>query len=314
MPETLRYNNHILTKGPGLDELLEPGRNVIIVDDFYADYYGDYIFLGYNIYVAVPITSRADTLGLFEAATLLDRGPAVLVCGDEPTQCLYTIAAYEALHGRSPEEAIREAEEHLAAFYARKPARSRPAEEAVKALHWIGRLLGQDRFAAILGVGDNYNYGWGRLHYGETLAWLAEMGASDDAMAAAAIHFLAEGPGAPDRLLELRLQAIGSEALGELLGNMTTRAVETLRSYARGNHQGPAAELALAETLGPGSSEVHYPERRGDTLLIHCALGEQGEPLEACVERAGRAAKLLEGPGAVAGLRRVRIAAPAGPH
>lgn len=309
MPNTLRYNEHILIKGLGLDELLEPGRGVLIVDNFYADYYGDYIFLGYDVYVAVPRIERGDTLGLFNAAALLDRGPMVIVCGDEPEQCLYTIAAHEALHGRDPAEALDEAIERLHGFYGKEPQRSRPAEEALKALHKVGRLLGPDRFAAITGVGDSYNYGWGPLHYGETLAWLAELEASDEALAAASLHFLLEGPGEPQRLLELRLEALTLGALRELLGGLADKALKTLRDYAAGRLEGAAAELALVEKLGPGEGPVLYPERRGDTLLVHCAVDSEGAPAAGCVERVGEAARLLEQVGPIAGVARVRLAA-----
>lgn len=309
MVDTASYQGHILIKGLGLDDVLEPDRSIVIVDDFYADYYGDYIFLGYNVYAAVPVAGRGDALGLFEAAILLDRGPSVLVCGDEPTQCLYVLASHMALHGREPREALEEAERLVSRLYGRGAPRSPAADYAVKALYRLGRILGPDRFAAAVGAGDAYNYGWGRLHYAETLSWLAAIEASDEALAAASVHYLVEGPGEPGKLLDLRVEALGREALGEILGPLAGAALGALRGYAEGRLEGAAAELALVEALRPGGEGALYLERRGETLLVHCPAGEEGEPSRGCVEAAGAAAGLLEKLGSVAGLAGLRLLA-----
>jgi hypothetical protein len=307
VPRTLRYENHVLMKGQGLDHVLEQGRAVLILDDFYADIYGDYIFLGYDVYVTVPLAGRGDTLSLLEAAILLDRGPLVVVCGEEPTACLYAVAAHRALHGAEPEEAIAEARKALAGLYGEEPQPSAPAGYSVKAIHRLGRLLGAERISPMLAAGEAYNYGWGRLHYGEALAWLAAVGASDAALLAGALHFLTEGPGEPTHLLRVRLEALGEETLRELLGARTGEVLETLRGFAQGRAEGPAAELLLVETLGPGGGDILYVERRGEELWLHCRRGSEGEPTRGCVERAGRAAELVEKT-RPAGLSRVRIA------
>lgn len=294
MPRTLRYNNHILIQGQGLDEILEPERGILVVDDFYGDIYGDYIFLGYDVYVTVPNVERGDLVSLVEAAVILDKGPMIVVCGNEPERCLYVIATHAALHGEEPGRALEEAAGELAKLYDRPPRLRKPPMYAVHAAYRLGKLLGIERLSPIIGLGDSYNYGWGSIHYGETNAWLAAMEASDVALLAGALHFLTEGPGEPAHLLRLRLEAVGEKALHELLGGYTQEVVKTLQAFAEGRPEGAAAELLLAETLGPGSGDVDYVERNNRELRVACPTGDQGEPLPSCVERVGKAAKLVE--------------------
>ncbi|NOZ89415.1 MAG: hypothetical protein GXO15_05765 [Crenarchaeota archaeon] len=283
MPETVRHGDHIFLVGPGLDEVIEPGRRIILLDEFYGELYGDYIFLGYDVYSEAPLVERGDLVGLYTAGLVMSRQPSIVVCGKAPVACVAASAAEAVLRGGSWREAASRAAAALEKLYGGE-ARSlpAPAAAALEALERLARLYGVEGLKLLMSLASTYDYGLGRLHYGETLAWTASIGLGDDTLAAASLHFLAEGPGEPRKLLGMRLEALGGrEKIEEAFDGPGARAVELLEKGEPG--------LELVESLNPGGEAPVYAERRGGELLLYCP-GE--EPPKPCAEAAGRAEKL----------------------
>ena len=297
MVETARYGEHVLIIGPGLDDVLEPGRRIIILDDFYSDLYGDYVFLGYDTLVELPRVDRADMIGLHNAALLLDGGAAVVVCGKDPGPCLHSIAAHMVYRrGAQPEEAVAEAARILSSLYGREPEATRQGLAALRGLHAArGAAGGPEPLSIAVSLAANYGYGRGRLHLGEHVSWLAQLGAPREAVLAGLLHFLTESPTGrfdPLDLLETRLDALGEENLAKSIPG-AGEAVRILRDYARGA-QGPEARmLRLVEALEPGGEHVLHLERSNGTVVVECSVDEEGVPAKQCLERVQEAAKLL---------------------
>ena len=299
MPATAKYLNHVFIVGPGLDHVLEPGKRLVILDEYYADIYGEYFFLGYNVLAETIDFNRGDTIGAYTAAILLDGDPAVVVCGEDPRNCVVGLAAYMVLwNNAEPLEAVKRAWSILAKLYPGQGELVLP-QQALAALQGLKAALeaagGRSRLAPLIALASNYEYGRGRLHYGESIAWAAGLGATPPQMLAILLHFLAEGPGGPPAtILRQRLEAVGEANLLSLLGPDTEEALAALRAYCRGDMDNSAAALlALIEELGPGGSSVHHVGREGDRLLVYCRSGKEGEPVKECVEAVGRANELL---------------------
>lgn len=311
MPDTVEYRQHILIRGPGLDEVLEPGRKIVLLDDFYADMYGDYVFLGYDALAETIEAGRADYVGLLAAALLLEGEPGVVVCGDKPDTCLLALAAHMVYKDSlGPEEALRRAARLLARLYGEEPRVGVQGVTGLMGIYASINALGGGAEAAkklsiLLSLAANYEYGRGRLHYGEHVSWLAALNAGREAQLAGLLHFLAEGPGEPRKLLEARLDAIGEERLLAVLGRPEKRALEVLRDYVSLLQTGAARLLALVEALGPGEPHLVHLERRGSKLLVYCMPGSQGEPSRECVAAVEKASKLI--PLKEAGIESIRI-------
>ena len=308
MPKTSKYRDFRVIQGPGLDEVLEPGDRIVLLDDYYADLYGDYIFLGYDTYAAPFRVDRADLAGMHNAAELLDRGPGVVVCGKNPAACLYAIAAREVLDGAGPGEALRSAAGSLEPLYQRSPleARTGPGDAALLGLARSVKALGASGVRVALGLAANYEYGLhGSLHYGETVSWTAVLGAPDEALAAALLHFLVEGPGDPATILRRRLEAVGEASLESAIGPQAESGLAILRSYASGRYENGAAVLALVEALEPGRETLRHIARSGGDLLAYCpGSGEEG-PSRECVSAVDRAQRFFKASGL--GLERARV-------
>ncbi len=297
MVETARYGDHVLIIGPGLDDVLEPGKRIVILDDFYADLYGDYVFLGYDTLVELPRVDRADMIGLHNAALLLDGGPAVVVCGKDPGPCLHSVAAHMVYRrGASPEEALGEASELLAALYGDAPRATPQGTAALRGLHAAREAAGgPEPLSLAVSLAANYGYGRGRLHLGEHVSWLAQLEAPKEAVLAGLLHFLTESPTGrfdPLDLLETRLSAIGEENLAKSIPG-AAEALRILRDYARGARTPEARLLRLVEALEPGGEHVLHLERRGATVLVACSTDAEGVPAKQCLERIQEATKQL---------------------
>ncbi|BES81449.1 hypothetical protein [Pyrodictium abyssi] len=295
MPATARYNNHILIVGPGLDEVLEPGQRILLLDEFYADVYGDYVFLGYDVVAETIDTKRADYVGLYTAAVLLDSEPSVIVCGVSPDQCLLALAAHRVYRsGEEPSKAVEEAATLLEQLYGKMP---RPRIQGLAGLTGLYAALratgGASQLSPIMALALNYEYGRGRLHYGEAVSWLALIGASHTTILAGLLHFLVEGPGSPHELLERRLSTVGEDNLIALLGERGKEALEVLRDYIDRMEHEDSRTLALIEALGPGEPYILHVDRQDGELRVYCRTGEHGEPDKDCVAAIERASKLL---------------------
>jgi len=292
-----RYGQHVLIIGPGLDDFLEPGRRIIILDDFYADIYGDYVFLGYDTLVENPRVDRADMIGLHNAAVLLDGGPAVVVCGKEPGPCLHAVAAHIVYRGgRAPEEALREAARLLQGLYGGEPEATPQGLAALRGLHAARSAAGgPEPLSLAVSLAANYGYGRSRLHLGEHVSWLAQLGAPREAVLAGLLHFLTESPTGrfdPLDLLETRLSALGEENLARSIPG-AAEALRILRDYARAAALPAARLLRLVEALEPGGEHVTHVERRDGTVLVQCRTGPEGLPAKECLRLVQEAARLL---------------------
>ena len=283
--EAAVLDGHRFIVGPGLDEVLEQGYRLVLLDEFYGDMYGDYVFLGYDVYHESIAAGRGDLVGLYTAGLLLSKGPSVVVCGEDPRGCLAAATAYRLLargggwrgHARDAWRALREIYPGL------EPRLPAPLAAALEALERLLAVYGSGRLGLLMSLGESYGYGWGRLHYGESLAWTLTLGAPREALLAASLHFLAEGPGEPGVLLSRRLEALGGvERLREALGDGAAEAVQLLR---RGSPW-----LELVEALGPGGEAPVYVEGAGGRLLLYCG----GPVSRQCLEAASRAERLAE--------------------
>ena len=295
MPATIHYYNHILVIGSGLDEVLEPGQRIVLLDDFYTDIYGDYVFLGYDVVAETINTERADYVGLFTAAVLLDADPSVIVCGTEPDRCLLALAAHRIYHNaEEPARAVEEAATLLKQLYGKKPRPKIQGLAGLAGLYAALKATGDvSRLSSVMALALNYEYGRGRLHYGETVSWLALIGASRTAVLAGLLHFLVEGPGLPHELLERRLDAVGEDNLATLLGESGRKALEILRDYIGHMEREDSRTLALVEALGPGEPYILHVDRQDGELRVYCRAGEHGEPDKDCVAAVEKATKLL---------------------
>ncbi len=289
-----RIGDITLLRGIGLDDVLDGSPNIVVLDDEYADIYGEYSFLGYEVYAPLFETNRADVTGLFEAAVVLTKRPLVIVCGDRLNErCLYGLAASLVLQGRSADEALREAWGMVSRLYpgAREP-RNAFLEASLYTLERLYRLTGKEGIAGLVALGNNYGYGWGLRHYNESLVWAWGLDADDHVMLAVALHFLVEGPGEPLELLMLRRDAIGDNVLDALTGGRWSSVQRVLEEYAKGVERGRGAALRVIEELGPGSGEVLLVWRGDGYGLVKCRVVE-GAPSKQCVERVGRASEVL---------------------
>ena len=207
---------------------------------------------------------------------------------------------------KKPLEALKEAINVLEQLYYNK---LRPSIQGLIGLTGLYVSLqvtgGASKLSPIIALASNYEYGHGRLHYGETVSWLAHLGANKEVVLAALLHFLVEGHGSPRELLERRLSAIGRDNLVTLLGDDGKEAIDILQDYANNMEHEYSRMLALIEILGPGEPYIICVDRRDGELIVYCKEGSHGEPVKDCVLAVGKASKLL--PLREIGLEEIRI-------
>ncbi|BEP17192.1 hypothetical protein PYJP_05440 [Pyrofollis japonicus] len=294
MPKTTRYQDKEFIIGPGLDELLEPDTNIILLDPDFAEMYGDYIFLGYNTYSEQIHADRADLVGLYTAYILLSKGKSVVVCGKSPIFCTPVLAAYILIEKDvEPLSALKEAWKTLQPLYESTSTRvSAQIYSALSALRRVVNILGKEVFTTIFSLASNYEYGYGRLSYGETITWTNNLRGSDDAISAAALSFLALSlHGAPAEILRYRLEAVGESSLLSLLGPRAERILAILRRLASENLDEDSALLRLVISLGPGTESVNHVNLDDSKLIVYCT-GE--EPTKECMTKVSEADKVLQ--------------------
>ncbi len=307
----VREGDYVLLRGIGLDDILaelEEVGSILVVDEEYADLYGEYVFLGYDVYVVIPSGRYCDIVSLYQAGLVQEKKPSILVCGEQPLNCKYAIAAHFALKGLEATEASSRAWSIVSRLYpGRTEPRSPLLDAALTAVSRLSRLLGVKGLGAVIGLADNYGYGWGLEHYNDAVAWTSTLGADDDTLLASALHFLTEGPGEPSYLLRERLEAVKPEFLRGLLGKHYDKVLGILESFAEKRLEGNAAILTLVEELEPGSGSVKLVEKRGDAIIVYCRDAGEGVPDRRCVERVGRAAELLKKAGLSVGDIRIEV-------
>ncbi len=287
-------DGHRVIVGPGIDHVLEGIETVLLLDDYYADIYGDYIFLGYNAYHVSVDPTRADLTNLYTAAQILSEQHAVVVCGDSPERCIYTLAAYLIYSkGVEPREAVERARSILRQIYPGHPLtpKSKAALAALKALYRGVRMLGATRLSILMSLASNYGWGWNDIHYSEHVSWTAALEADDPTLLASMLHFLTEGPGSEEELLKIRLETIGEKELRETLDSVVDEALEILRAYARNESDPRAKLLRLVEMLEPGKGYILLAALEEGRPTIYCT-GREGVPDRECVERVQKVAGL----------------------
>ena len=287
---------HRVIVGPGIDHVLEGINTILLLDDYYADIYGDYIFLGYNAYHVPVDPTRADLVNLYNAAQILAENHSVIVCGENPERCIYTIAAYLVYtRGVEPRRAVEQARSILRQIYPGHSLtpKSKAALAALQALYRGVRMLGSTRLSILMSLAANYGWGWSDIHYSEHVSWTAALEADDPTLLASMLHFLTEGPGSEEELLKIRLETIGEEELRKTLDSVVDEALEALRLYAKGSGERRAALLRFVELLEPGKGYILLAALEEGKPTIYCAGGE-GIPSRECMERVQKAAGLAK--------------------
>jgi len=294
VPRVARYADKEFIVGLGLDELLEEEKNVILLDEDFGDMYGDYLFLGYNVFAETIDTTKADIVGIYTARMLLGKGKSVTVCGKDPVPCTVSLAAYIALEKHIDVlDALREAWNALREIYDRDRV-AIPAQlvSALRALKRITSLIGEEAFSALFSLAASYEYGYGRLSYGDLVAWLNNLGASDEALLAGAMSFLAlslHGP--PGEILKYRLEAVGESSLVSLIGPRAEKAIAILTRFAENNPDADAALLQFLVHLGPGTDSTLYVDLVNSTVYVYCA---GTEPTRECLTKIQNAERVRE--------------------
>jgi len=178
--------------GPGLDEVLGPGDRLVILDEYYADVYGDYVFAGYDVLQTSISTSYSDLVGLHNAAILLKSG-SVVVCGSDPLNCVLAYAARRVLKGEGWSVALRESWRCLSRIYQERSSLAVPREltDALAALEKLVKIVGE-KVSLLISLAANYEYGRGGRFYGELVTWLSNLNVGSGVLLAGALAFLAE--------------------------------------------------------------------------------------------------------------------------
>ncbi len=292
VPKVARYAGKEFIVGPGLDEVLGPEKSIVLLDEDFGDVYGDYIFLGYDVFSETINVERADIVGIYSAYILLARDKVVAVCGKDPRPCTLALAAYVALErSLEPVEALKTAWSTLAKIYDRDSV-SIPLQvfAALRALTKLVNILGKEVFSTIFSLASNYEYGYGRISYGETITWANNLGAGNDTLVAAALSFLALSlHGAPNEILRYRLEALGESSLISLIGPRAEKIIATLKSLSTNQPDQDAALLQMVVHLGPGTESTIYVDRDGDKVLVYC---RGREPSKECITKIQSADKV----------------------
>jgi hypothetical protein len=287
--EAVEYGGLRFIVGPGLDDVLEPGMSVVLLDSYYANIYGDYLFLGYDAYATQINVGYADLTGI-ATAVIVSSKPSVVVCGEDPAPCTLLLAAKMMVDSRrSPMDALREAWGRLSRIYP-DSCRAIP-REPVAALEAFGMLLemvGWEKLQLLLSLASNYEYGRGARFYGELVTWLYKLGAGREALEAALLSFLAYSRhGPPWEILRYRLEAVGEASLLTAFGGWVEEGLATLRRAAEGRLDGGAGQLAYVLALQPGEEIVHLAAIEEGHSTIYCSGVES--PSRDCVKAAGEA-------------------------
>ncbi len=285
-PEYVLFEGHRIIVGPGIDDVLEGMEDIILLDDYYADIYGDYTFLGYETF-HVPIrVEYSDLVNLHNAAYLMSTRKAVIVCGDNPQRCIYALAAYLAYNGVETDEALSRATALLRQLYGEVEPRSPAARAAVNAIYRLVRAIGRPQLDILMSLAANYGWGWGDLHYSCHVSWTSVSSNDDAALLASALHFLTEGPGDEKELLDIRLDTLGRDNLRESIKGPIDEALRILEDYASKRCEDPRASLLwFIEKLDPEKSLALLVEGHGDYLVVYCRASLEDTPAKTCVEK-----------------------------
>jgi len=275
------YDGLLLLDGPGLDHVLDERdiNRLILIDDYFSEIYGEYIFAGYDT-VAHLLSVLPSIPDMYTIAALMMKKPAIVVCGFEGNRCLLALTSYLIYtKGMEVEKALEEARNILKGIYEKGLELPNNVINALKAFKRLRDLFGPSNLSILMSLGMNYDFGWGKLHWGEGLTWLNNLQAPDEVFVAYALHFLAEGHGKREEIFPRRIEAVGRENLikflGEELGN---KVLEILEAFALNKENEGAKALKLIEGLKPGEGKVKDVWREGKRLVI---AGEFEEGIKA---------------------------------
>ncbi len=289
MVEVASYANLRFIVGPGLDEVLQPGDRLVLVDEEYGDIYGDYIFLGYDTLAVSINPGYADLVGIASSLLVSEDG-GVVVCGERPERCLALLAARMVVgEGLSVGEALGKSWAVLSKLYG-KDCTTFPAEleAALRALGRLAAFPGWDKLRLVLSLASSYEYGKGGRFYGELVSWLAGLGAGREALAAALLSFLAfSRHGPPWEVFRYRLEAVGEANLLAALGGWVEEALAALRGYVEGRLSSDAALLAYMAALRPGDGLFRLVRLEDGRVTLYCS--EPSGFSRECVKAAGEA-------------------------
>ncbi len=267
MPKVSQFYEHKLIEGRGLDHVLDTGWRLLLIDDYYSEVYSDYVFLGYDTFIQKVTEGRADLVGLYAAASLLEGGKTVIVCGDKPRSCVYILAAYSMLNkNKEVEEALKEARDAVMKIYGEIDVGG-PELMALRALRRLLKILHKPYLASLFAVALNYDFGENPLKYGEALAWLDALGAKDRHLLASALRFLVEGRGKPLELFNARVEALGLQNLVELVGD---DALGIIRRFAMGEIDEDVKVYLFINKMRPGENWIWKIRREGERAIIKC--------------------------------------------
>jgi len=258
----------VFIKGPNLDKIIEEtGINrLVLLDLYFGEIYGDYIFAGYDVVAEAPKAALSDVAGFHTAGVLLSKKPALVVCGFEPEGCLVTLSAYLIREeGLSAREAVEKAKSVLREIYDKPLALPEASVKALEAYYRLKELFG-NYLDSFMTLGFNYDFGNSPIHWGEGLTWANALGFDDINFLAYALHFLAEGQGTREEVFRRRMETVGEEPLREMLGEEGLEALRVLERFARGE----AKELEFVESLRPGEGFVRMAKKEGSRALIKC--------------------------------------------
>ncbi len=271
------FDGLILLDGPGLDNLLEDNEieRLVLIDDYFSEIYGEYIFAGYDT-VAYLLNVLPSIPDMFSVASLMMKKPSIVVCGFEGDRCLLALSSYLIFaKGLDVNDAISEARKVLKNIYEKGLELPNNVINALKAFKRLRDMLGLSNLSILMSLAMNYDFGWGKLHWGEGLTWLNNLNAPDDLFMAYAMHFLAEGHGKREEIFPKRVEAVGKENilkfLGEEIGN---RVIDILEAFAFNKENEGAKALGLIEELKPGEGKVKDVWREGKRLIV---VGEYDE-------------------------------------
>ncbi len=292
MPKVSQFYEHKVIEGRGIDHVLDEGWRILLIDNYYSEAYSDYVFLGYDTFIHQIIEGRADLVGIYVVASLLEGGKTIVVCGDKPRSCVYALAAYLILNkGKGVDESLKEAKEAVLKIYEKVDVEG-PELMALRALKRLLDTLGKSYLASLFAVAMNYEFGESPLKYGEAISWLNALGAKDKHILASALRFLVEGRGKPLELFSARVEALGLQNLAELVGE---EALGIVRKYAMGEKDEDVKVYEFVNKMKPGENWIWEIKREDGKAIVKCRKCDLSEAKALLPLKAIGLEELIEG-------------------
>ncbi len=274
-------NNIVVAKGEGIDNIVdETGiHKIIVLDEDYADLYSDYTFLGYSIAEAA-FANNLDALSPLHTALTLQEEPAILVCGKEVDKCTTVLAAYAIL--KKNYNLLAKAARIVEELYG-ECSIDFNSYASIKALKSLLEIIEVKELAVIDSLASTYNYGKSYKHYTNLVTKTLLLTNEKEPLYISLLSFLFEGPGKPNELLALRLEALRTR-YPQAYNTIIKSHVGLLKNYIEGKREWPYCVVRLAAEL-----EADYIETSNDKIIVHCL----GEGNDNCMKQAIKARRNL---------------------